>query len=270
MNRALCETLGYSEEEFSKLTILAVAHPDEVERIVQKAERHFITLRLQKTFWKRGSSPRAAESSGSDCINDVLDFSKIEAGKLEVEMADFHLQQGLGETLKALAFRAHQKGLELAWRVGPDIPQTLRGDVGRLRQVLVNLVGNSVKFTDRGEIVVSVEKEAEDASRITLHFQVRDTGIGIPKEKQQIIFHAFTQADSSATRRYGGTGLGLAITSRLVQLMGGRIWVQSEEGRGSTFHFTVRLAIAEQPDQPAVVSDQSLVANLPVLESRSR
>ena len=203
-------------------------------------------------------------------INDVLDFSKIEAGKLEVEMADFHLQQGLGETLKALAFRAHQKELELAWRVGPDIPQTLRGDVGCLRQMLVNLAGNSVKFTDRGEIVVSVEKEAEDASRITLHFQVRDTGIGIPKEKQQIIFHAFTQADSSATRRYGGTGLGLAITSRLVQLMGGRIWVQSEVGRGSTFHFTVRLAVAEQPDQPAVVSDQSLVANLPVLESRSR
>ncbi|HUJ81218.1 MAG TPA: response regulator [Candidatus Acidoferrales bacterium] len=198
-------------------------------------------------------------------INDVLDFSKIEAGKLEVEMADFHLQQGLGETLKALAFRAHQKALELAWRVGPDIPQTLRGDVGRLRQVLVNLVGNSVKFTERGEIVVSVEKEAEDASGITLHFQVRDTGIGIPKEKQRMIFEAFTQADGSASRKYGGTGLGLAITSRLVQLMGGRIWVESEEGRGSTFHFTARLGMAEQPDQPAVVSDQSLVTNLPVL-----
>ncbi|HXX44612.1 MAG TPA: response regulator [Candidatus Acidoferrales bacterium] len=208
---------------------------------------------------------KASAHSLMTVINDVLDFSKIEAGKLEVEMADFHLQQGLGETLKAMAFRAHQKGLELAWRVGPDIPQTLRGDIGRLRQVLVNLVGNSVKFTERGEIVVSVEKEAEDASGITLHFQVRDTGIGIPKDKQQIIFDSFTQVDSSATRKYGGTGLGLAITSRLVQLMGGRIGVESEEGRGSTFHFTVRLGLAEQPDQPAVVSDQSLVAHLPVL-----
>ena len=208
---------------------------------------------------------KASAQSLMSVINDVLDFSKIEAGKFEVEMVDFPLQQGLGEVLKALAFRAHQKGLELAWRVGPGIPHTLRGDIGRLRQVLVNLVGNSVKFTERGEIVVSVEKETEDDSGLTLHFQVRDTGIGIPKDKQQLIFEAFTQADSSASRKYGGTGLGLAITSRLVELMGGRIWVESEEGRGSTFHFTVRFGLANRPDQPAPAADPGLVSNLPVL-----
>jgi two-component system, sensor histidine kinase and response regulator len=208
---------------------------------------------------------KASAHSLMTVINDILDFSKIEAGKLEVEMADFPLQRDLGETLKALAFRAHQKGLELAWRIGPGIPENLRGDVGRLRQVLVNLVGNAVKFTERGEVVVSVEKEAEDDRGITLHFQVRDTGIGIPKEKQQVIFDAFTQADSSASRKYGGTGLGLAISSRLVQLIGGRIWVESEVERGSTFHFTARLGFADRPDQPVAADDQDLVSNLPVL-----
>ena len=198
-------------------------------------------------------------------INDVLDFSKIEAGKLEVDMTDFPLQQSLGETLKVLAFRAHQKGLELAWRVGPGVPEHLKGDVGRLRQVLVNLVGNAVKFTEHGEVVVSVENEAEDDRGITLHFQVRDTGIGIPKEKQRMIFEAFTQADGSASRKYGGTGLGLAITSRLVQLMGGRTWVESEVGRGSTFHFTVRLGFADRPAPPVAASDQGFTADLPVL-----
>jgi len=208
---------------------------------------------------------KASAHSLLTVINDILDFSKIEAGKLDVEMTDFPLQRGLGETLKVLAFRAHQKGLELAWRVGPGVPEFLKGDVGRLRQVLVNLVGNALKFTERGEVVVSVENEAQDEHGITLHFQVQDTGIGIPKEKQQMIFDAFTQADSSASRRYGGTGLGLAITSRLVQLMGGRIWVESEIGRGSTFHFTARLAFAEGPGQPLPAPDHSLVNDLPVL-----
>ena len=141
-------------------------------------------------------------------INDILDFSKIEAGKLDLDLADFPFQHTIGETLKALAFRAHQKRIELAWRVAPDVPLYLKGDMGRLRQILVNLVGNSVKFTEHGEIVVSANKESEDPNGIMLHFQVCDTGIGIPLEKQQMVFDAFTQADTSASRKYGGTGLG--------------------------------------------------------------
>jgi PAS domain S-box-containing protein len=198
-------------------------------------------------------------------INDILDFSKIEAGKLDVEMIDFPFTQSLGETVKTLAFRAHQKGLELAWRVQPGVPDRLKGDIGRLRQVLVNLIGNAVKFTEQGEIVVEVEKEAEDDTGILLHFRVRDTGIGIPKEKQKMVFDAFTQVDSSATRRYGGTGLGLAITSRLVKLMGGTIWLESEPGRGSTFHFTSRFEFADN-DGPAITSaDPEEIQGLPVL-----
>lgn len=179
-------------------------------------------------------------------INDILDFSKIEAGRLEIERIDFPFEQTLGETVKVLAMRAHQKGLELAWRVAPGIPERLKGDAHRLRQVLVNLVGNAVKFTERGEIAVEVDKESEDAGEVILHFRVRDTGIGIAKEKQSMIFEAFTQADSSASRKYGGTGLGLAITTQLVRLMGGRVWLDSELGRGSTFHFTVRFRFADE------------------------
>ncbi len=178
-------------------------------------------------------------------INEILDFSKIEAGKLEFEQINFPFQQSLAETVKVLGMRAHQKGLELAWRVGPGVPEYLKGDANRLRQILVNLVGNAVKFTEHGEIVVEVEKESEDSAGIDLHFRVRDTGIGIPKDKQSMIFEAFTQADSSATRKYGGTGLGLAITSRLVNLMGGRVWLDSEPGIGSTFHFTIRFGFAD-------------------------
>ena len=208
---------------------------------------------------------KASAHSLLTVINDILDFSKIEAGKLDIDAVDFPLLRSLGEALKALAFRAHQKGLELAWSVGRDVPEFVTGDVGRLRQVLVNLVGNAVKFTERGEIVVSVEKETQDERGVTLHFQVRDTGIGIPKEKQQMIFDAFTQADSSASRKYGGTGLGLAITSRLVALMGGRIWVASDVGRGSTFHFTVRLGLAQDPEQQAPAAQPEVVRELPVL-----
>ncbi len=176
-------------------------------------------------------------------INDILDFSKIEAGKLEIENIDFEFKQSLGETLKTLALRAHVKNLELAWRVGPGVPDRLKGDMGRLRQILVNLVGNAVKFTERGEVAVDVEKQAEDESGVLLHFRVRDTGIGIPSDKQDMIFDAFTQADSSATRKYGGTGLGLAITSRLVELIGGKLWVESASGKGQhiPFHRTLRI-----------------------------
>jgi PAS domain S-box-containing protein len=178
-------------------------------------------------------------------INDVLDFSKIEAGRLDLNAIDFSLRDCLGDTMKALALRAQQKGLELTPHISPKVPDGLNGDPGRLRQIVINLVGNAIKFTEQGEVGAGVELgEASGepgAGEIELHFTVRDTGIGIPADKQQLIFGAFAQADPSTTRRFGGTGLGLTISSRLVEMMGGRIWVESEVGVGSTFHFTARL-----------------------------
>ncbi len=176
-------------------------------------------------------------------INDILDFSKIEAGKLDLECISFDLHSCLGNALKALAIRAHHKSLELACRIHPAVPVRLHGDPGRLRQVIVNLVGNAIKFTEEGEVVVDVQIESENSEEIYLHISVRDTGIGVPPEKQEAIFEAFTQADASTTRRYGGTGLGLAISSQLVGMMGGHIWMESREGRGSTFHFTARFKL---------------------------
>jgi PAS domain S-box-containing protein len=173
-------------------------------------------------------------------IDDILDFSKIEAGKLELDPAPFDIRDSLGSALKALGLRAGQKGLELVCHIDPKVPDQLIGDALRLRQVLTNLVGNAIKFTERGEVVVRVELAEEGGEWVDLHFSVRDTGIGIAADKQQAIFGAFAQADSSTTRRYGGTGLGLAITSQLVALMGGRVRVESELGRGSTFDFAVR------------------------------
>lgn len=195
-------------------------------------------------------------------LNDILDFSKIEARKLELETVDFSLRDSLSETLKALAMRAHEKGLELACHILPDVPDALVGDPGRLRQVIVNLVGNAIKFTERGEVVVRIKTETLTDNEAVLHFAVADTGIGIPKEKQSVIFEAFSQVDSSTTRKYGGTGLGLAISSRLVEMMGGRIWVESEEGKGSTFYFTARFGLQKGPKiQPKAVD----LRNLPAL-----
>jgi PAS domain S-box-containing protein len=182
-------------------------------------------------------------------INDLLDFSKIEAGRLELEAIDFRLCETLADILKGLALRAHQKGLELAYHIPSSVPDALVGDPGRLRQVLLNLVGNAIKFTEHGQIGVWVEEEARSETEVCLHFAVSDTGIGIPTDKLELIFEPFRQADGSTTRRYGGTGLGLAICGRLIALMGGRIWVESEVGRGSTFHFTVRLAL-QRPEEP--------------------
>ena len=175
-------------------------------------------------------------------INDILDFSKIEAKKLDLEKVAFSLPDGMGDAMKTLAFRAHQKELELLYEIAPNVPEQLIGDPGRLRQVVINLVGNAIKFTERGEVVLRIEQVAEHGEDVELHFAVQDTGIGIPKTKQNNIFEAFSQADASVTRKYGGTGLGLAISTQLVDLMGGRMWLDSEEGRGSTFHFNVRLA----------------------------
>jgi PAS domain S-box-containing protein len=198
-------------------------------------------------------------------INDILDFSKIEAGKLEFGLRPFSLRESLGDTVKSLAFRAHNKGLELACRIGPEVPACLIGDAARLRQIVVNLVGNAVKFTEAGEVLVNVESESRSEEEITLHFSVTDTGIGIPEEKRATIFDAFEQADSSRTRRHGGTGLGLAICARLVEMMDGRIWVESQPNRGSTFHFTARFgqahdeAIGPTPRTPAVLKDMRVL-----------
>jgi two-component system, sensor histidine kinase and response regulator len=176
-------------------------------------------------------------------LNDILDFSKIEAGKLDFETIDFQLRDTLDDTTRALGVHAHQKGPEPTCHVLPDVPDGLRGDPTRIRQILVNLLGNAIKFTSAGEVVIQVGIQDESEDEVVLHFAVRDTGIGILLEKQKLIFEAFTQTDNSTTRKYGGTGLGLAISSRLVDRMGGKIWVESEPGRGSTFHFTTRFQL---------------------------
>ncbi|MBF0550313.1 MAG: PAS domain S-box protein [Deltaproteobacteria bacterium] len=179
-------------------------------------------------------------------INDILDFSKIEAGRLNIDNINFKLRDSLGDMMKTLAVKAHEKGLELAYRINPDVPDRLLGDPTRIGQVVVNLIGNAIKFTDVGEVVLYVQLSSQADDELVLHFKVRDTGIGIPKDKIRKIFEPFTQADGSTTREYGGTGLGLTICSRLVAIMGGRIWVESEVGKGSTFHFHIRLSIANE------------------------
>ncbi len=176
-------------------------------------------------------------------INDILDFSKIEAGKLELDLIEFNLRDNLDLTIKTLAVRAHQKGLELTCDIRPEVPEMIRGDPTRLRQIIVNLVGNAIKFTSHGEIVLRVDLESllEDIAR--LHFEVADTGVGIPPDKRKLIFEAFTQADTSTTRKFGGTGLGLAISTQLVAMMHGKIWVESELGKGSVFHFSAPFSL---------------------------
>jgi signal transduction histidine kinase/DNA-binding response OmpR family regulator len=190
-------------------------------------------------------------------INDILDFAKIEAKKLRLDHAAFNIAECVGEAAKTLAVEAHQKGLELACGLSSNVPEVADGDRHRLRQVLLNLLGNAIKFTEKGEVVVRVEAEKRTDQNVLLHFQVKDTGIGIPKDKLGMIFEAFSQADGSWTRKYGGTGLGLTISSRLVNLMGGRMWVESEFGRGSTFHFTAQFGAQEQTE-PAPIPDSDL------------
>jgi two-component system sensor histidine kinase/response regulator len=180
-------------------------------------------------------------------INDILDFSKIESGKLELECIEFNLYDALAEVMRAMAVRAHQKGLELIYQHRLGVPEYVIGDPARLRQVLTNLIGNAIKFTPHGEVVLTVTRSSSAGNRLELRFDVRDTGIGIPGEKQNVIFEAFAQADASTTRSFGGTGLGLAISYRLTNLLGGRIWVESKVGTGSRFHFTVPFQRAEQP-----------------------
>jgi len=197
-------------------------------------------------------------------INDILDFSKIEADKLELDDAAIEVRRWLDETLRPFLPAARRKQIELAWEVAAEAPQFLSGDPVRLRQVLNNLVSNALKFTERGAIGVTAAAEEQDEGYTTLHFRVRDTGIGIPREKHKLIFESFSQADASTTRRYGGTGLGLTISSRLVGLMGGAIWVESAVGEGSVFHFTVRLRRAHAPAEDEVhLAEAAMKGGLP-------
>ena len=197
-------------------------------------------------------------------INDILDFSKIEVGKLSLDPIEFNVRNHLGQAMKVLAGRAHEKNVELACFVPPELPDFVMGDPVRLRQVILNLVGNAIKFTEKGEVVLRVELESQDSEGMALHFAVSDTGIGIPPEKQALIFEPFSQADTSTTRRYGGTGLGLSISSRLIGMMNGRIWLESEMGVGTTFHFTARFAKATLSSIPAS-ADPAILENLRAL-----
>ena len=198
-------------------------------------------------------------------INDILDFSKIEAGKLDLDPVHFKLRDTLNVTLKPMSLRAEQKGLELACHVHPDVPEDLYGDPLRLRQVLLNLVGNALKFTEKGEVVVEVSVASGPGQEVSLHFSVRDTGVGIPPEQQSVIFEPFTQADGSMSRKFGGTGLGLTISARLVEMMGGRLWVESELHKGSTFYFTCRVQPQAEGVNPADKAALLHWENLPVL-----
>ncbi len=220
-----------------------------------------LTLDTQLTPEQREYLRLAKNSASSllQILNDILDFSKIEAGKLELEPTDFSLRSVLGDTVKSLGMRADEKGLELTHRIATEVPDALVGDPLRLRQVLVNLLGNALKFTERGEVELNVEAHNVNENAVRLHFSVRDTGIGIPYDLQRLIFEAFTQADNSATRPYGGTGLGLTISSQLVSLMHGRLWVESTPGSGSTFHFSARFG---QQDETTETSGSSKIQSL--------
>jgi signal transduction histidine kinase/CheY-like chemotaxis protein/HPt (histidine-containing phosphotransfer) domain-containing protein len=200
-----------------------------------------------------------------EVINDILDFSKIEAGKLSLERVDFSLRESLGDALTTLGIRADAKGLELILDIGRDVPDMVVGDPVRLRQIIMNLVGNAVKFTNRGEVSVRMRLDSGNKERLVLRCEVADTGVGIPPEKQKNVFNAFEQADGSVTRVFGGTGLGLAITAQLVEMMGGQVYVTSELGRGSTFGFTLPLGVSSQPAPRDVLRAEVELENLPVL-----
>ena len=226
-----------------------------------------LTLDTELTGEQRGYLMMLKSSGDSllGVINDILDFSKVESGKLELDPVEFHLRDVVGEALRGFALQADEKGLELAYCIDPKVPDCVVGDSGRLRQVLLNLVGNAIKFTPQGEVIVRVKLDDSADRELTLHFSVADTGIGIAAEKHALIFEAFAQADGSTTRNYGGTGLGLAISSRLTGLMGGRIWLESSLGEGSTFHFTIPLKVAEAGRGPGSETQEATVSDMPVL-----
>jgi len=198
-------------------------------------------------------------------IDDILDLSRIEAGKLDLEEKPFDLRESLGDTLKLMAVRAHAKGLELACKIEEEVPDLLLGDANRLRQIVVNLIGNGIKFTDRGEVVLEVDLRAHRNDSAVLHFTITDTGIGVPRDIQDHVFEAFEQGDQSTTRRFGGTGLGLAISARLVAMMGGRIWLDIDDHRGSVFHFTAEFRLGPQEADPDRSVSRPRVTGIPVL-----
>jgi two-component system, sensor histidine kinase and response regulator len=217
-----------------------------------------LALDTELTQEQRDYLKMAKESADSllTLLNDILDLSKIEARMLEVETIDFSLRDTLDNATRTLSLRAQRKGIELACHVSSNVPDRLRGDPARLRQVVINLVGNAIKFTSEGEVTFRTELTVGKGTEARLHFSVTDTGVGIPKDKQKAIFEAFTQADSSTTRKYGGTGLGLAISSQLIQIMGGRIWVESEEDRGTAFHFTMSFPLQETATEIQVIANE--------------
>jgi len=211
---------------------------------------------------------KSSAESLLDLLNGILDFSKIESRKLEIERVPFALRPVVADTIKPLAFKADQKGLELLYEIDPEIPGTLVGDPLRFGQVLTNLISNAIKFTEKGHVHVDIRQERRAKGCISLHCSVADTGLGIPKDKHRVIFEPFSQADGSTTRRFGGSGLGLAISSTIVRMMGGRIWVESEPGAGSTFHFTASFDLAEEEpaaDTSDAVDGEALVGGLDVL-----
>ena len=198
-------------------------------------------------------------------LNDILDFSKIEAGKLDIDHISFSLRDCLGKTMGSMALRAHKKKLELAYHIPPEVPDSLIGDPGRIRQIIINLVGNAIKFTMGGEVVANIKKISETDDEVTLHITVEDTGIGIPQKMLSSIFDPFIQADGSTKRKFGGTGLGLAISSRLVEMMGGHIWAESDEGMGTRFHFTIKCGIQKNPVTRIKRIDINRLKGMPVL-----
>jgi len=198
-------------------------------------------------------------------INDILDFSKIESGKMELDSVDFNLHSYVTDTIKMMALRANTKHLELVCEIEPDVPENVAGDAGRLRQILVNLIGNAIKFTEKGEVSLKVKLQAQRAGSLDLEFSVADTGIGIPIEQQQRIFEDFSQADGTITRTFGGTGLGLTISRRLVQLMGGQLAVESTPGEGSTFHFTILLSSSNTATAQVSQPSRSVLQQVPIL-----
>jgi len=203
-------------------------------------------------------------------VNDILDFSKIEAGRMELDSVAFSVRDTVGDTLRTLAVKAAEKGLTLTHEVSDDVPDGLQGDPGRLRQVLINLLGNALKFTHVGGVAVTVSAESSNDDETVVHFSVADTGIGIPADEQQVIFDMFVQADGSSTRRYGGTGLGLAISAQIIEMMGGRVWVESEVGAGSTFHFTASFGVVAHSASLVATTDLSRTHVMVVAEGPAR